>query len=618
MLRLLGIILLLNTTINAHAHPDPHSFANSDAVRITEMTLNLEVNFKKQQLQGSNTFRYQIITPDSQEIILDTRDLNIKKVTYQSDQNSGKLKWELRTKQDNLGQALVIQLPEHIADITVHYHTQPQASGLQWLDAEQTAGKKHPFLFSQSQAIHARSWLPLQDTPSVRTPYQAIIKAPENLRVVMSAQNQAERSTDGVYQFKMPQPIPSYLIAIAVGDLEYKKISEHVALYSEANYLDKAAYEFALTEQMIKEAEALYGPYRWGDYDLLVLPPSFPFGGMENPRLSFITPTIIAGDRSLDSLIAHELAHSWSGNLVTNASWRDLWLNEGFTSYFEARITEAVHGTDRMKMEAALNLQSLKAEMADMEPHLQALVVTENIKDPDDVFSSVAYDKGRFFLEWLETKVGRLTFDQFLNQYFDHFAFQSISTEQFLSYLDQHLIKPSNGKIKMSAVKDWIYEPGLPADLPVPTTRKFKVIDAQLKGLILNHQNLSKIKTTDWTTQEWLHFLKALPANLSQDQMTSLDQVFKFTEAQNAEIAHVWLLMAINNDYQPAFGKLIHYLQNIGRMKLIVPLYETMAESEKHLSLGEKIYKAARSGYHNLARFKIDPLFPSLSEQQEQ
>lgn len=618
MNRLIWLFFLSLTTTATLAVKDPHSFANPESVTVTDMTLKLSVDFKKKSLQGSNTLKYKVVDPSSEHLILDTRELDIEKVTYNEAGKDKKLKWHLSEAKGILGQALHIKLPPKPAAITVHYQSRPSASGLQWLDKEQTAGGKHPFLFSQSQAIHARSWIPLQDTPSVRTPYQATIEAPAELRVVMSAKNQAMKSEDGVYHFHMPQPIPSYLIAIAVGDLSYQKISPRVAIYSEWTYLEKAAYEFALTEQMIEAAETLYGEYRWGDFDLLILPPSFPFGGMENPRLSFITPTIIAGDRSLDSLIAHELAHSWSGNLVTNASWRDLWLNEGFTSYFEARITEAVHGTSRMKMEAALNLQGLKAEMKTLAPEMQALEMPADMKDPDDVFSAVAYDKGRFFLEWLEVSVGRPTFDAFLKQYFSDFAFKSIDTAKFLKYLDQHLIQPSQGKVTMDQVKAWVYQAGLPDGLPVPTTNKFKAIDQKLASMPFTADGLKAMPTAEWTTQEWLHFLHALPNKLSHKQMQLLDDTWQFSEKENAEIVHVWLLMAIRNDYQPAFGRLVKYLKSIGRMKLIVPLYEQLAATEKHRTLGKNIYQNAQSGYHNLARFKIDPLFPESPKERQQ
>ncbi|KAA3650552.1 MAG: aminopeptidase, partial [Proteobacteria bacterium] len=522
--------------------------------------------------------------------------------------NNKPLFWKLGERQAPLGSALQIKLPETGNAIRIDYQTQPQASGLQWLNPAQTATGQHPFLFSQSQAIHARSWIPLQDTPAVRFTYQARIEVPKKLRAVMSAENKPELSPDGIYLFDMPQPIPSYLMAIAVGDLHHKKISEHVAIYAEKSFIEPAAYEFAKTEDMIKAAEKLYGDYRWGDYDLLVLPPSFPFGGMENPRLSFITPTVIAGDRSLDSLIAHELAHSWSGNLVTNARWCDLWLNEGFTTYIEARLVEAVHGQQRMIMEAALNLQSLQKELAELPEDEQRLSTCEVVLDSEDVFSGVAYDKGRFFLEWMEKQVGRAEFDAFLNQYFDDFAFQSITSKQFLVYLQNKLISRFPEQLPIDTVTQWIYGPGLPDVLYVPVTNRFVVINDNINDWQSGHLALTEIATGQWTTYEWLHFLRALPEPLTQKTMQQLDQVFNFSHSQNSEIAHDWLLLSIRYQYEPAYDRLISYLTSIGRMKLIVPLYKAMMETEGLQQFAKHIYQKARPGYHPLAQQAVDPV----------
>ena len=584
---------------------DPHSYANADEVVITHMHLVLDVDFAKQQLTGKNCITYKKLKDNVSQMILDTRDLTIEKVVA----GDTKLNWRLAPRDENLGQALVIDLPATDQMIDVYYASAPSASGLQWLKPEQTSGKEHPFLFTQSQAIHARSWIPSQDTPQVRHTYSAEIRVDPAIRAVMSADNNPERSADGVYRFDMPQAIPSYLIALAVGDLDYVSVSEHVAVYAEEAYLDAAAYEFAETENMITAAEAMYGEYRWGVYDLLVLPPSFPFGGMENPRLSFITPTILAGDRSLDSLIAHELAHSWSGNLVTNSSWRDLWLNEGFTTYFEARITEAVHGRDRMQMEAVLNYDGLQAELKRLEPKYQKLAIDLSGKDPDDAFSGVPYDKGRFFLDWMEHSVGRETFDAFLNGYFDHFAFKSINTEDFLVYLDENLIQKNTGKISMDDVKQWIFEPGLPDFAVVPSTDKFSNLDALMEQLKTEAIDLQDLPVDQWTTQEWLYFLRNLPAPVSQVDMQKLDAAFNLTGAQNNEIVHVWLLMSIGSDYQPAFDRMQAYLIEIGRRKLITPLYEELVKTPEHKQWAQQVYAKARPGYHNLAQGTVDKIF---------
>ncbi len=586
--------------------PDPHSMANFEDVAISHINLELKADFDDQELKGHVIIHYKKLNPDVKYMVLDTRDLKIRRIAV-ADTNQS-LSWKMGERQSPLGSPLRIKLPDNGEAIKIDYQTKPQATGLQWLNPAQTATGKHPFLFSQSQAIHARSWIPLQDTPAVRFTYQAQIEVPKGLRAVMSANNSPKLNPEGVYNFDMPQPIPSYLMAIAVGDLAYKKISEHVAIFAEQPFLEPAAYEFAKTEDMIEATEELYGDYQWGDYDLLVLPPSFPFGGMENPRLSFITPTVIAGDRSLDSLIAHELAHSWSGNLVTNARWCDLWLNEGFTSYIEARIIEKVHGQERMIMEAALNLQGLQKEMADLPEAEQRLSTCEVELDSEDVFSGVAYDKGRFFLEWMEKQVGRAEFDAFLNQYFSDFAFQSITSSQFLTYLQDNLISKHPQKLPLETVKEWIYGPGLPDVLFVPVTDRFEVINDHISAWQTGRLRLDEIKTEDWTTQEWLHFLRALPEPLDQKTMQALDQTFDFTQSQNSEIAHDWLLLSIQNRYQAAYDRLIQYLSNIGRMKLIVPLYKAMMETDDLQELAKRIYHKARPGYHPLAQQAVDPV----------
>lgn len=586
--------------------PDPHSLANFEDVVMTHLNLVLKADFDDQELKGHVIIQYKKLNPETEFMVLDTRDLKIRRVSV-ADSNQS-LSWKLGDRQAPLGSPLRIKLPDNGEPIQIDYQTKPQATGLQWLSPAQTATGKHPFLFSQSQAIHARSWIPLQDTPAVRFTYQTQIEVPKGLRAVMSAENKPELNPEGLYQFKMPQPIPSYLMAIAVGDLAYQKISEHVAIYAEQPFLEAAAYEFAKTEDMIDATEALYGDYQWGDYDLLVLPPSFPFGGMENPRLSFITPTIIAGDRSLDSLIAHELAHSWSGNLVTNARWCDLWLNEGFTSYIEARITEKVHGQQRMIMEAALNLQGLQKEMADLPEAEQRLSTCEVELDSEDVFSGVAYDKGRFFLEWMEKQVGRSEFDAFLNQYFDDFAFQSLTSKQFLTYLQKNLISRFPEKLPLDTVKAWIYEPGLPDVLYVPVTGRFEAINDRIADWQNGQIILSDMKTKDWTTQEWLHFLRALPEPLDQKTMQTLDQAFDFSHSKNSEIAHDWLLLSIHYRYQAAYDRLIDYLTSIGRMKLIVPLYQALMETDDLQELAKRIYQKARPGYHPLAQQAVDPI----------
>src|SRR5688572_15852500 len=422
------------------AAQDVHSYAKPSAVRVKHVDLDWDVLFDQKILKGTATLTVER-SSQTEPLILDTRDLKIEKVeTSAGGTTYSAGTFTVGATDKILGAPLTIPLPAGANRVRIHYSTSPGASGLQWLAPAQTAGKKDPFMFTQSQAIHARSWIPLQDTPSVRVTYTARVRTPRNLLAVMSAENDAGTPRDGDYSFRMRQPIPSYLIALAVGDLRFRGLGRRTGVYAEPQVIARAASELSDTERMVVATERLYGPYRWGRYDLLVLPASFPYGGMENPRLTFATPTILAGDKSLVSLIAHELAHSWSGNLITNATWRDFWLNEGFTTYLERRIQEAVYGRARAEMEATLGLRDLNEVIASLEDRDEILHIDLNGRDPDEGSNDIPYEKGALFLRHLEETFGRARFDQFLKSYFNHFAFQSITTAQFVDYLNKNLL----------------------------------------------------------------------------------------------------------------------------------------------------------------------------------
>ncbi|HWP54369.1 MAG TPA: M1 family metallopeptidase, partial [Pyrinomonadaceae bacterium] len=417
---------------------------------------------------------------------------------------------------------------------------------------------------------------------------------------------------DGDYRFRMQQPIPSYLIALAVGDLRFKPLSPRTGVYAEPSVIDLAARELSDTEKMVIATERLYGPYRWGRYDILVLPPSFPYGGMENPRLTFATPTILAGDKSLVSLVAHELAHSWSGNLVTNATWRDFWLNEGFTVYLERRILEAVYGRGREEMEAALGLRDLKDELANLEDRDEILHIDLKGRDPDDGSTDIPYEKGALFLRHLEQTFGRAQFDRFLQSYFNHFAFQSITTDQFVAYLKQNLLDSNPALAAKVPIDEWINQPGLPASAPQPTSTAFARVEEQARLWLRGQVTATKIPTADWTTQEWLHFLKTVQDEVSTgsvsaaDRMVELDKAFHLTRSGNSEIAFQWLLMSIRNRYEPANQRLEEFLTTIGRRKFIKPLYEELAKTPEGKERALAIYRRARPTYHPIAVTTID------------
>lgn len=593
----------------AFAKADPHSYAQPDAVCVTALALDLFASFDKRELAGSATLSLDWHDKAARELVLDTNKLAIEKVEI-----AGKAghwtpaKFSLDKADPALGAALRIVAGANDPQVRITYHTNPDAFGLQWLDPAQTAGKKHPFMFSQSESIAARSWVPLQDTPAVRFTYTAHIRVPKALRAVMSADNDPKHALDGDFRFSMPQKIPSYLLAIAVGDLAVKETGPRSAVYAEPATVALAASEFSDTEKMIETAEKLYGPYRWGRYDILVLPPSFPFGGMENPRLTFATPTIIVGDKSLVSVISHELAHSWSGNLVTMAAWRHMWLNEGFTTYVQGRIVEAVYGKQQADEEFIIDANELRAQIKDGEIPLadQRLVPDLTGRGADDGHSEIIYTKGSWFLQWLEAKFGRATFDPFLRGYFDHFAFQSITTDQFVDYLKTNLLDKHPGIVTMDQVNAWIHQPGVPADAPLPTSARFATEDAERAQFVAGKLDAAGLHAHKWTTQEWQYFLDQLPEKLSIQQMRALDAAYHLTGTHNAVIGVRWYKLAIGSDYQTAYPAMREHMLRIGRMILVVPLYEALAKSSNGRALAEKIYAEAKPGYHPMTRRAVE------------
>ena len=578
---------------------DYHSFANTNDYRVKHLDLDLTADFDNKVLKGTATLDIQKLAKKNPALILDTRDLDVSAVRAGIGQDLKPVKFSLGKKDPHLGTPLKITLPKGANRVAIDYQTSPGASGVQWLEPQQTAGKKHPFLFTQAQAIHARSFIPLQDSPQVRMTYEATIRTPKDLRAVMSANNDPDAEMDGVFEFEMPQAIPSYLIAIGIGNLEFKPMGERTGVYAEPELLEAAAKEFADTESMLEATEENFGPYRWDRYDLLILPPSFPFGGMENPRLSFITPTVIAGDKSLVALIAHELAHSWSGNLVTNASWRDLWLNEGFTTYLTNRIMQFVYGDDRYKMEMALGYDDLQADLDDREDKDEIMAIDLRGRDPDEVFSNIPYEKGSLFLYELEQKVGRENFDKFLMDYFNHFAFQSITTEDFLAYLQKTLLKQYPDKLDEARIKEWIYEPGIPENAPHPQSDAFTKLDPIRQQWLNGEIKASDIDTKGWTFHQWKYFLDGMPEKLSKDQLKELDETFDLTQSKNNEIAFSWLMIAVRNDYKPADARLEDFLVSIGRNKFLRPLYRNLMEHGQE-DTAKRIFEKAKSGYHPL------------------
>lgn len=593
---------------------DQHSCARPAEARVTHLALDLSADFAAKSLRGTATFDVER-SADAKELRLDTEGLKIEAVR---DAAGGELAWKLEPRDPVIGSPLSIALGAQTRKVTITYSTGDAAGALQWLDPAQTAGKTRPFLLTQGQAILTRTWIPIQDSPGVRLTYEATIEVPEDLIAVMSAlrvdpNGEPRAAGRRAYRFALDHAIPAYLIALAVGQLEFRSLGPRTGVFAEPKVIDAAAYELAETERMVEAAEALYGPYRWGRYDVLVLPPSFPFGGMENPCLTFATPTILAGDRSLVALIAHELAHSWSGNLVTNATWQDFWLNEGFTVYFENRIMEQVYGREYAEMQQVLGFQDLQSDIESFGATSKDTQLYTDLtgRNPDDAFSNIPYEKGALFLRALERKVGRARFDAFLRGYFDRYAFQSMTTAHFEKLLETALFPGDATAVSELKVKDWLYRPGLIEGAGPPRSARLAAVAAQIERFKAG-ASASSLDVKHWSTHEWLHFLRGMPTPLPAARLDELDATFGFSTTGNCEKRFEWLRVCIASDHRKADASLEQFLTMQGRRKFLKPLYTDLLGKPWGVEVARAIYQKARPGYHPVSTNTIDKLMSQV------
>jgi aminopeptidase N len=584
---------------------DDQSYARPLEARVTHVALDLRADFAAKRIGGLATLDVEA-RPGAKEIVLDSKGLEIRSINATDDGRP--LAWALGKSDPDRGAPLTVQL-QGARQIRIAYRSAPQAEALQWLTPEQTAGKRHPFLFSQGQAILNRSWIPTQDSPGIRQTWEAEIVVAEPLKVVMSGERltpEGEIMAGGqrAFKFRMDKPVAPYLIALAAGDIAFQSLGPRTGVYAEPATLRAAAAELADTEKMVDSAERLYGAYRWGRYDMIVLPPAFPYGGMENPTLTFLTPTFIAGDRSLVGLVAHELAHSWSGNLVTNAVWADSWLNEGFTSYFENRIMEALYGTRRASQEAALS-------WTDMESALEELGATApgtRLHDDsgEDGASGIVYDKGATFLRTIERIVGRERFDAYLRSYFDRHAFQPMTSARFLADLRANLVKGDKALEERLKLDEWVYRPGLPGNAARPDPQAFAAVDEVVRQFNAGGAAPAAL-WSGWTTAERLRFVNSLPRELPQPRLAELDRALGLSGSGNAEILSAWLQLALANRYQPALPAAERFLLSMGRGKFVTPIFRTLwGEGEWGRPIATRIYARARPLYHSVTTGQVD------------
>ncbi len=616
-LSLFALLIFSCTHSKKEAQPEKptpvnnHSFSNIEEIHTTHLHLDLTVDFTTKKLSG--VARHKMENQGTNQAIFDVKGLKIHKVTTGDSENEKSRDFKIGPgiKNTILGQPLIVNIDKNTSFVNIYYETTEESEALDWLDSALTSSKNKPFLYTQGQAILTRTWIPIQDAPSNRITYSADLKVPSDLLAVMSASNPKEKNTEGNYHFDMKQPIPCYLIALAVGDLVYGDLGNQTGVYCEPELLDASKYEFEDLPNMMKAAEKLYGKYAWEQYDLLILPYSFPFGGMENPRLTFANPTLLAGDRSLVSVIAHELAHSWSGNLVTNETWNDFWLNEGFTVYFENRIMEEIIGKRGADNLALIEFFELREELERIEnsghPEDAHLFLDLDGRDPDDGMTDVAYVKGAFFLKTLESKVGRDKMDVFLTSYFNHFKFTSVNTQKFVSYLEKELLQKYNIDFNY---EEWIYQPGIPKSCIDLKSDGFESVKEMSSAFVNDEiaekwENLPFNKRSDYSVQEWLTFIRHLPSDIDNEKMKILDKNLAFSEWTNAEIQFEWFMKSISSNYSPAYPYLKSFLEKIGRRKFILPLYEALYKNENTRKKGLDWFNEFKKNYHAVSSNSI-------------
>ena len=588
---------------------DAHSFAKPLEARVTHVALDLDVDFDAKRIGGTATLDIDR-RPDAKQIILDDNGLEIDGI---ADASGKPLPYSVGAKDPNLGAPLQIALRPDTRRLVIRYKSAPQAGALQWLTPAQTAGKKAPFLFSQGESIENRSWIPTQDSPGIRQSWEATLHVPAGMTAVMSAPASAKPITQGgesVFSFAMPHSVPSYLIAIAVGDLTFRSLGPRTGVWAEPVTIDAAARELADTEKMVSAAEKLYGPYRWGRYDVLVLPPSFPYGGQENPTMTFLTPTFIAGDKSLVSLVAHELSHSWSGNLATNAVWNDFWLNEGVTTYAERRIVEELYGKKVADEQIDLGIDALNKAVADAggpaSPDTRLHLDLKG-RHPDEGLSDISYEKGAAFLRTIEAIVGRDRFDAWLKGWIDRHAFQPVTSAMFLADIRANLVKGDKALENKLMLDRWVYRPGIPPNMARPPANTFA--DQDKAAVAFAAGAAPPAAWAQWTTDERLRFLNRLPRTLPKARLDALQSAFDLNGTRNMEVRFAWLSLAVSNRYDPSAASLEQFLTSQGRGKFVRPLFQALARDKSWgLPIAKRIYPKARPLYHPLVTRDLDKL----------
>uniref|UniRef100_A0A3P8Z2K2 Aminopeptidase B n=1 Tax=Esox lucius TaxID=8010 RepID=A0A3P8Z2K2_ESOLU len=590
--------------------------------KIKHFHLDLSLDFEQRTLRGTETLQLKCIQDSQTELLMDIHpSLSIQDVSFcGTEEDSGSVKVEFLTRNfTSYGTTLVVKCPspckiEEDIQVVIQF-VASDGPGVCWLKPEQTAGKAKPYVFTQGQAVLNRSFFPCFDTPAVKSTYSASVKVPDGFTAVMSASKGEHRKADNTFLFTMEQPIPSYLVALAVGDLVSAEVGPRTRVWTEPCLLQAATEEYdGVIEEFLAVGEKLFGPYVWGRYDVLFMPPSFPFGGMENPCLTFVTPCLLAGDRSLADVIVHEICHSWFGNLVTNANWGDFWLNEGFTMYAQRRVCTEIYGEAYASLEAATGRALLRQHMdntGEDHPLNKLRVKIKPGVDPDDTYNETPYEKGFCFVSYLAHLAGEQSrFDAFLKAYIDKFKFRSIMAEDALEFYLEYfpdLKKKDVHKIEGLEFDTWLNVSGWPPYLPDLSAGQSLMKPAeQLSELWgaegLDMTSIRKINIQAWKTYQTAYFLEKIieKSPLPRGNIEKLEGEYPhIVKSNNAELRLRWAQIIAKNQHQPGYQHVRNFLSCQGKQKYTLPVYRALWNgSEETRALATEIFNATSHQLH--------------------
>ena len=617
-----------------HNPNDISTYSNFDKILQKSLYIEVTLDFKTKTLYGEITSTYKYIDKTEKYLILDLKGPKIQNIYNIQRNQKYPLKYEIIENlpdKNALGTPLKINLPlfgktkPNEIKIKIEFITNENCTAIQFLNKEQTHSKKYPFMFTQCEPIQCRSLFPCQDTPSAKVnvtvktyidkPYLMLFSGiPKSIYWDANKQK-------NVIVYKQQIIIPTYLIAFAAGKISYEKISERCGVYAEEEIIEKAKNEFKNAELYLSKAEEyLNRKYDWGTYNLLVLPFSFPYGGMENPNLTFVTPSLLAGDGSLSYVIGHEISHSWTGNLVTNKNWENFWVNEGFTTFMERKLDGMIYGEEMESLESIVGLNDLIRDIemfGENNNYTQLMPNYENV-DPDDGFCSIPYEKGFQFLIYLESLVGKDAFQNIMQEYIKKYAFQSVDYNAFKEVYENYVIDNTEGDDGKNILNDidwdsWLYSKGKPfADFHFSSSLEDDAIQFaekyfSKKGNFEGDYELFK----NWHTNVKVYFLNYVLNNINKvdDKVYKLirDNLKMNDDDYNMEVKNLWYQIGIKSKHDDVIPGMKKLLTSIGRMKYLKPLYKCWYEYNKKDA--RNFFDKNKNLYHSIAQKNIANVF---------